>query len=286
MESQACTLGVDIGGTKVAVVVCDERGRVILEDRTPTAVSGGVDPGLVISLELARDVRDRATAKDLDITGIGVGMPEYVDRNGRVTSHEVVDWVTQPKTLFEQLGPTWVESDVRCGALAEATIGAGRELSCFMYVTVGTGIGGGLVVGYMLRPEIGADPEDHLREIEVKIVAPRRRQVDDDLGARVEEGLRGVGDREVDARHQLPHRRGRSPAGRPWQSRPRLPPLRPAPHREGRRPGAGVAARHEGPQRHLHLRRSRQGPHHHAGRHRDGSRRAGRRRKKWRASGV
>ena len=146
MERQACTLGVDIGGTKVAVVVCDERGHVILEDRTPTAVSGGVDPGLAISLELARDVRDRATAKGLDITGIGVGMPEYVDRNGLVTSHEVVDWVTQPTTLFEQLGPTWVESDVRCGALAEATIGAGRELSCFMYVTVGTGLSSSLVI--------------------------------------------------------------------------------------------------------------------------------------------
>jgi glucokinase len=80
------------------------------------------------------------------VQGIGVGVPEYVSPAGELTSREVMDWDIQPSELFGTLGPVWIESDVRCGALAEARQGAGRELDSFMYVTVGTGLSSTLVV--------------------------------------------------------------------------------------------------------------------------------------------
>ena len=140
------TLGVDIGGTKVSAVVCDPEGREVLRDREPTFVDGQRDPGLAISFRVASGLFEKAQAGGLEIDGVGVGVPEYVTTDGVLSSREVMEWTTQPSELFAPLGRVTIESDVRCGAFAEARIGAGRGLTSFMYVSVGTGLSSTFVV--------------------------------------------------------------------------------------------------------------------------------------------
>ncbi len=140
------TLGVDIGGTKVAAVVCDPNGRVVLRDRESTFVGGHRDPGLAISFDVASRLYEKAKSGGLEIDGVGVGVPEYVTADGVLSSNEVMEWTTQPSELFAPLGRVTVESDVRCGAIAEARVGAGRGLNSFMYVTVGTGLSSTFVI--------------------------------------------------------------------------------------------------------------------------------------------
>jgi len=75
-----------------------------------------------------------------------VGVPEFVTRQGVLSSALVIAWQEQPSHLFATIGPTVVQSDVRCGALAEATLGAGQGISSMLYVSVGTGISCALVL--------------------------------------------------------------------------------------------------------------------------------------------
>lgn len=140
------TLGVDVGGTKTRVAVVLPDGNLLLVAETSTAAEGGADPGLARSLAVTAEVADRAREEGLEISGIGVGVPEYVDSQGLLRSRDVIAWDRQPAEAFAPLGPVVVESDVRCGALAEAHIGAGRGLDSMLYVSVGTGISCCLVV--------------------------------------------------------------------------------------------------------------------------------------------
>lgn len=149
-------LGVDVGGTKTRVALVDPEGQVFELSETPTSAEGGADPGLLRSLALAREVAQRARDQGWVIEGVGVGMPEYVDAAGRLRSRDVMAWDVQPEELFTEWGPVVVESDVRCGALAESLVGAGRGASSLLYVSMGTGISCALVIdGHLWRGHRG-----------------------------------------------------------------------------------------------------------------------------------
>jgi glucokinase len=144
--TDSLALGIDVGGTKTRVAIIDEQGRVLLVDEVATSAEGGADPRLERSLALAEDVASRAIEEGWGIGAIGVGMPEYVDAPGRLRSRDVIAWDRQPLEVFEVMGPVAVESDVRCGAVAEATVGAGRDATSMLYVSIGTGISSTLVL--------------------------------------------------------------------------------------------------------------------------------------------
>ena len=144
--TDSLALGVDVGGTKTRVVIIDEQGRVLVVDEVATSVDGGADPRLERSLALAQDIARRAIEEGWGIGAIGVGMPEYVDALGRLRSRDVIAWDRQPLEVFEVMGPVTVESDVRCGAVAEATVGAGRDATSMLYASIGTGISSTLVL--------------------------------------------------------------------------------------------------------------------------------------------
>lgn len=146
-------LGLDVGGTTVAGGLVDATGEVLHRVSAPSEVAGARDPGFVVSLGVARSLLDAAAARGLLVHGIGVGVPEYVSADGRVTSAEVMGWDAQPAAAFGILGlPVAVHSDVRCGALAEARCGAGRGAGSFLYVSVGTGLSSALVLGGEVWP--------------------------------------------------------------------------------------------------------------------------------------
>ncbi len=144
-------LGVDVGGTKVRAALVDEDGRLRRVAEYSTRTDGGADPGMRISHTAAHRVAELAVQDGLTIAGVGVGVPEYV-RDNALHSDLVLAWTIQPAQLFADIAPVAVESDVRCGALAEARFGAGRDFESLLYVSVGTGISCALVLSGLVWP--------------------------------------------------------------------------------------------------------------------------------------
>ena len=183
------TLGLDVGGTKVAGGLVSDTGRLLLVREHSSLVDGARDPGLTVTLGLARELMAEAASEGLTVDGIGAGFPEYVDLAGRLTSHEVLSWTGQPVELLAQLAPVTVESDVRCAALGEGAHGVARGLMGFAFVIVGTGLSYALVEDGLPRP--GARGEAiALGELEVS------RHVDATSKSRLERYASGEGIRE------------------------------------------------------------------------------------------
>ena len=135
--SDHAAIGIDIGGTKIAVGAVFDDGR--LEHGTRIATGGATLDDVAAA---AARVAERT-----ETTGVGVGICELVDNDGEVRSAASVPWsASQLRAALDDLGPVTVEADVRAAAVAEARFGAGRSFSSFVYLTVGTGISHCLVL--------------------------------------------------------------------------------------------------------------------------------------------
>jgi len=146
-DPAAWAIGLDVGGTKIAAgLVAHPSGSVLSRRTIPTLPQRGGKAVLCDTLALAEGMMEEAGKRNLDLLGIGVGVPELVDPEGNITSSHSLDWQGMSvQREFFRIAPVIVESDVRAGALAEAMYGAGRGYRRFVYVTVGTGISSTLV---------------------------------------------------------------------------------------------------------------------------------------------
>ena len=153
---------VDIGGTKIAVGMVDDGGNVLSKMESPTEGSHVYSNGLE---RIAGMLRETAHTAGTKISGIGIGSTGPV--NPFVGTFGDVDFIPQwrGKNLVKDLARIFdtrvvLENDADAGALAEAGWGAGRNKSRLVYVTVGTGIGGGIILdGQLYRGVDGAHPE-------------------------------------------------------------------------------------------------------------------------------
>ena len=150
--SRAATIGLDVGGTKVAGGLLTEANELLARTQRPTKVDGRRDPGLRVTRQIAEELARTAAERGLGVDGIGAGFPEYVDPAGRLVSHEVLEWTDQPMDLLADIAPTTAESDVRCAALGEGALGVARDLDSYAFVIVGTGLSYALVEGGRTRP--------------------------------------------------------------------------------------------------------------------------------------
>lgn len=146
-QDQRYAVGLDVGGTKIAGgLVAFPAIEVFTRQTIPTRPGRGGRAVLLDALGLAEGLLAEAASRELDVTGIGVGVPELVDLHGRVTSGHTIRWQDVPvQKAFSRLALAVIESDVRAAARAEALFGAGAGLGLFVYVTVGTGISSCLV---------------------------------------------------------------------------------------------------------------------------------------------
>jgi glucokinase len=135
-------IGLDVGGTKIAGgVVALSTGQVLARRAIATRAERGGAAVLEDALALAAALRADADELAMDVSGIGIGVPELVDRAGNITSGHAIAWHGAPvQSRFAMIAPAVVEADVRAHALAEARYGAGRPYRLFAFVTVGTGI--------------------------------------------------------------------------------------------------------------------------------------------------
>ena len=153
---------VDIGGTKIAVGMVDDDGRVISRLETPTNAAKGYLEALDRMAHLLRTAASRAGT---EITGIGIGSTGPVDSvTGEIGDIKfLAGWAG--KNIVEDLGRLFhvkvaMENDADASALGEASWGAGKNATRLIYITVGTGIGGGIILdGKLYRGVDGAHPE-------------------------------------------------------------------------------------------------------------------------------
>ncbi|MDP1798664.1 MAG: ROK family protein [Planctomycetaceae bacterium] len=140
-------LGIEIGGTKLQLGVGPADGQTFAElVRLDVDIARG---GAGIREQIAAVGPELVAKHGVKRVGYGFGGPVFGARGLVQTSHQVRGWDQFPLVEWteQQLGvPTRLGNDCDVAALAEATYGAGRESRTVFYVTVGTGIGGGLVI--------------------------------------------------------------------------------------------------------------------------------------------
>jgi glucokinase len=136
-------IGVDVGGTKIAVASLSEAGL-----DSPRIMPTAAADGHALIDEIAQAVED---VRSPDTAAVGVGVPSVVEfATGRVKSSTNVELEDVPlrTVLEERLDlPAFVDNDANCAALAEAYDGAQLTVRDLVMITVGTGIGAGLVLG-------------------------------------------------------------------------------------------------------------------------------------------
>jgi glucokinase len=143
-----CVAGIDIGGTKIALAVADLEGRFIERTRFPTRVEQG--PHRIIETALSEIERMiEKTGAGLAAVGVGCGGPLDRRRGLILSPPNLHGWDEFPivKLVEERLGvPVLLDNDANAAALGEHRHGAGVGYSHLVYITISTGIGGGVIV--------------------------------------------------------------------------------------------------------------------------------------------
>jgi len=145
-------LGIDIGGTKLALAIGDDDGHIVARRRRPMAPSG--DPMrdvAALAADAHRLLRD-AGVRPANIACVGISAPGPVDGDTGQVLHppNLPGWQDVPlaRLVGEVLRrPAFLENDANAAALAEWRFGAGRGCEDMVYLTMSTGVGGGLILG-------------------------------------------------------------------------------------------------------------------------------------------
>ncbi|MBJ7285013.1 MAG: ROK family protein [Akkermansiaceae bacterium] len=153
MNGEPLTIGIDFGGTSVKLAVVFQSHII---DHAPPIATQEFDGHDELISEIVRAIED-LRARHPSIVAVGVGMPGFVDfEKGLVINlTNVRGWVEVPlkKSLEKKIGlPVWVDNDANCMAIAEWKCGAGRGFRHVLFVSLGTGVGGGVIAnGQMIR---------------------------------------------------------------------------------------------------------------------------------------
>ena len=144
-------VGVDLGGTNMQIGVVNAEGKVIGRCKRKTKSHEGRDEVIKRIVEAIQRALDEAKTPREKLFGVGIGAPAVVDFDkGTVVKAGNLGWedVALRDILMQQLRvPVALDNDVNCAAWGEAQLGAARGRANVLAVWVGTGVGGGLVLG-------------------------------------------------------------------------------------------------------------------------------------------
>lgn len=150
-------IGIDVGGTNVKLALVSPEGKIIYSNSIPTHAEMGYEYTVSNIKEAIHVLLKETGSSSSDIEGIGFGFPGQVDYKSGIVrlAPNIPGWVDVPiaKLIEDEFNiPTRVDNDVRCAALGELNFGAGQGCENLICITVGTGIGSGLIVnGKLVR---------------------------------------------------------------------------------------------------------------------------------------
>lgn len=144
-------IGVDIGGTSVKLGLISEKGRILAKKVFQTPKNVGREEMLSLLIDHIKTLLSDARRRNVKVVGVGVGAPGPIDvEKGLVYFFpNIPGWKNTPlkKILSSKLKlPVFVDNDANAMALGEAVYGAGRGVRNAIALTLGTGVGGGLVL--------------------------------------------------------------------------------------------------------------------------------------------
>jgi glucokinase len=164
-DSTTLILGIDLGGTKILTAVTNSQGKMLSRDHSITPASKGHEAVIQSILESAHRALEQANVAISELTAVGIGAPGLSNpETGMLfTSPNLPGWRDVPlrDIMQERLGKrTFLINDANAAALGEFYFGAARGASNFIYITLSTGIGGGIVIdGKIYSGAIGAAGE-------------------------------------------------------------------------------------------------------------------------------
>jgi len=160
-------VGVDFGGTYIKMGLVDEEGRLWVRRKLPTAGRSQPEDWIAAVRNAFDEMIKESGVRAVEIAGIGIGVPGLVDFE-RGFVYELVNvpgWKDVPlaEIMQSQVGKTVrVDNDVNAMAVGECMFGAGREYRNAVFATLGTGVGGALLIegklyrgAYSMAGEIG-----------------------------------------------------------------------------------------------------------------------------------
>ncbi len=142
-------IGIDIGGTFIKAAIVETNGKIVISSKTPTPKNGREVPEKVV--EIAKDLLNKASLTTDGVKSIGMGAPGVCDaRNGRIVNCPNIPEcrnIDICRHVEAGLGiPAYVDNDANCAALGEYML-LGRDKGDMVFVTLGTGVGGGIILG-------------------------------------------------------------------------------------------------------------------------------------------
>ena len=158
-------IGIDLGGTSVKIAILSLDGQIEQLWSIPTNIA---DEGAYIVSEIISSIQETLLENKLtanDILGIGMGSPGQIDyQKGTVTGAYNLGWATEQEiqSRFEKTFgvPFFIDNDANVAALGERWKGAGENARDVIFVTLGTGVGGGIIAnGHLLHGKAGSAGE-------------------------------------------------------------------------------------------------------------------------------
>ena len=144
-------IGIDLGGTGIKAGVVDEKGVILAKDSCPTLPERGYEAVIRDMANLAIGVAEKSGHGMGEIKAIGIGLPGIMDpRSGRVPFCTNLSWHDVP--IIQEMAkytdvPVFVDNDATVAGLAESVAGVSAGCENSVFVTLGTGVGGGVVLG-------------------------------------------------------------------------------------------------------------------------------------------
>lgn len=143
-------IGIDLGGTNIAAGLVDENGKIVHKDSVPTMREREYPEIIKDMAMLCKKIINDAGVNINDVKSIGIGAPGTPDnKNGILVYANNLKFKNVPmrKEMQKYIDlPVLIENDANCAALAESVAGAAKDVKNSITITLGTGIGGGMVI--------------------------------------------------------------------------------------------------------------------------------------------
>lgn len=143
-------IGVDLGGTNIATGIVNEEGKLIYDDSVPTGKERNYKVIVNDIIDLINKIIKESGIEKEKIKAVGIGIPGIAEANtGRVIKCPNLNWSNIPlkQIMEDRLNiPVFIDNDATLAALAEHTAGSMKYVSSGVFITIGTGIGGGVIL--------------------------------------------------------------------------------------------------------------------------------------------